>query len=341
MDLSSVYLGFALPHPLIAGASPLADDIDRVRRLEDAGAAAIVMRSLFQEQIEADALGYRDVLEVHQDFYAEAQSFVPQPDWFRLGPEEYLEQLARIKAAVDLPVLGSLNGTTLGGWIGYAGLMAEAGADAIELNVYELETDPTEDAQAVEARTLELVAAVKHALDIPIAIKLSPYYSALAHFAVRLEGAGADGMVLFNRLYQPDIDIEALEVERSLTLSTSDELVLRLQWLATLSPVVTCSLAASGGVHSARDALKAVMAGADAVQMVSALLQRGPEYLTEVRLELAQWLEAHEYESLDQARASMNLETCPDPRAYGRINYIHLLQTDTARFGALSRPEEK
>jgi dihydroorotate dehydrogenase (fumarate) len=327
MDLSTTYLGFELPHPVIPGASPLADDLDTVRRLEDEGAAAIVMRSLFEEQIANEQMAAFRYTEEHAGSYAEALSYFPDTDVFALGPDEYLEQIRRIQDAVDVPVIASLNGTTLGGWLDFSRRMQDAGADALELNVYYLATDPAETSAQVESRIVDMLAALKQDVAIPVAVKLSPFYSALGHFASALERAGADGLVLFNRFYQPDIDVEALEVERRLHLSEPSELLLRLRWLALLSGRVRPSLAATGGVHSSQDAIKAVMCGAHAVQMVSALLKHGPGRLREVREGMAAWLEEHEYESLAQMQGSMSLERCPDPKAYERSNYMELLQS--------------
>ena len=327
MDLSTRYLGFDLPHPLMPGASPLVDDLDTVRRLEDAGAAAIVMHSLFEEQTTLEELATHRAVDYAAESHAEALSYLPTADEFRLGPVEYLDQVRKIKEAVSVPVIASLNGITVGGWLDYAKQIQEAGADALELNTYHLATDPGESASDVEQRTIEVLKAVKAAVSIPVAVKLSPYYSSLPHFVTRVEAAGADGVVLFNRFYQPDIDVEALEIERTLRLSTSADLPLRLRWLAVLSAQTACSLAASGGVHGALDALKAVMAGAHAVQMVSALLRRGPEHLGEVLGELRAWLVEHEYESLAQAQGSFNLSRCPDPRAYERSNYVRILNS--------------
>jgi len=327
MDLSTTYLGFTLPHPLMPGASPLVDDLDMVRRLEDAGAAAIVMRSLFEEQITREQLGSVHNIMVHEDSFAEALSYFPEPDEYALGPERYLEQLRRIKAAVDVPVIASLNGTTPQGWIDYATQMQEAGADALEINFYHVATDPAESGAAVEQRLLDVVRLVKQAVTVPVAVKLSPFFSSLPHLARQLDAVDVDGLVLFNRFYQPDIDPEALEATPRLNLSTSDELLLRVRALATLSGKVRASLAATGGAHTAIDALKAVMAGAHAVQMVAALLHHGPQLLGQVRDELSAWLEEHEYESLRQAQGSMSLERCPDPDAFERGNYMRVLQT--------------
>jgi dihydroorotate dehydrogenase (fumarate) len=327
MNLSTTYMGFELPHPLVAGASPLVDSLDTVRRLEDAGAALIVMHSLFEEQITREEVSLTRSIETPKDCYAEALSYFPEPDQFTLGPDEYLEQLRRIKAAVAVPVFGSLNGTTEGGWLRYARLIEQAGADGLELNVYELATDFHEWGAEVEHRALRVARAVKDVVAIPVAVKLSPFYSSLAHIAGQMDTAGVDGLVLFNRFYQPDFDLEQLDVRRTVHLSSSDELPLRLRWLAILSGRVKASLAATGGVHTAADALKAVAAGAHAAQMVSALLRHGPEHLVQVRTDMAQWLEEHEYDSLQQLQGSLSLNRCADPRAYERANYIKILQS--------------
>jgi dihydroorotate dehydrogenase (fumarate) len=327
MDLSTSYLGLKLANPFMPGASPLVDDVDTVKRLEDAGAAAIVMHSLFEEQIVREQLSTFLHTERHGESFAEAMTYFPSPDRFALGPEEYLEHIGRVKAAVRVPVIASLNGTTLGGWLDYAKAMQQAGADALELNVYSLHSDPEEGGPTIEDRTIEMLKAVKAAVKIPVAIKLSPYYTSMANFARRLDAAGADGLVVFNRFYQPDIDAEALQAVRALHLSNSSELPLRLRWLAILSGRVKASLAVTGGVHTALDAIKSVMAGAHAIQVVSALLQRGPHYLATLREKMVAWMEEHEYTSLAQMQGSMNLLMCPDPTVYERANYMLILQS--------------
>ena len=327
MDLSATYMGFELPHPLVPGASPLVDSLDMVRRLEDAGAPMIVMHSLFEEQVVREEAALTRAIETPKESFAEALSYLPEPDEFELGPEEYLEQVRRVKAAVRVPVIGSLNGATPGGWLRYARLIEEAGADAVELNVYALETDATEDARTVEDRTIEIVREVRRNIRIPLAVKLSPFYTSFANFAHRLDEAGPAGLVLFNRFWQPGIDVEELEVRRELHLSDSSELPLRLRWLAILSGNVHATLAVTGGVHTVLDVVQSVMAGAHAVQMVSALLHHGPEHLAVLRRELVQWLEAHEYGSLREMRGSMSMRTCPDPQAYERANYMLVLQS--------------
>ncbi len=329
MNLKTNYLGLELSHPLMPGASPLSADRDAVRRLEDAGASAIVLPSLFEEQIDSDESGSARYLDAHEHSTAEASTFAPSltRDVFRLGPEEYLENLRWMKSSLSGPVIASLNGTSRGGWLEYAALLEQAGADAMELNLYEMACDPTESGSSQELHVLDIVKAVKSQVKIPLAVKLSPFYSSLPHFAGLLDEAGAGGLVLFNRFYQADVDIENLEVTRSLQLSDSSELLLRLRWLAVLSATFEGSLAATGGVHHVHDVVKAVMCGAHAVQVVSALLQKGPGYLATLRSELSAWLEEHEYESLEQMCGSMNLSRCPNPREYERTNYVQILQT--------------
>jgi dihydroorotate dehydrogenase (fumarate) len=326
IDLSTRYLGLALPHPFMPGASPMAEDLDMVRRLEDAGAAAIVMHSLFEEQIEREQGRTRHDIESHVNAFSEASSFFPGPAEFRLGPQAYLEQVRRIKDAVKVPVIASLNGISATGWLDYAKLIEQAGADALELNVYYVATNPAEDGISVERRTIDIVRAVKQAIRIPIAVKLSPFFSSLSHFAAELEAAGADGLVLFNRFYQPDIDIEALEIRNELRLSDSSELLLRLRWLAILSAQRKLDLAVSGGVHAPGDAVKAVMAGARSVQVVSAVLKGGPQHLAGLRAGLARIVEERGYASLAEMHGCMNLARCPDPAAFERGNYMRILQ---------------
>jgi len=327
MNLSTTYLGMMLPHPLVAGASPLSDDLDGVKRLEDAGAAAIVLRSLFEEQITREQMAEFANLESHADSFAEAASYFPSPHAFALGPSQYLEHLRLVKEAVRIPVIASLNGATPGGWIEYARLMAEAGADALELNLYRIATDPETTSADIERQAIETVRAVKKAVTIPVAVKLSPFYTALAHLAREFDRAGADGLVLFNRFYQPDIDPEELAATRTLHLSDSSELRLRLHWMAILSGRVQASLAVTGGVHTALDIVKATMAGAHVTQMVSALLIHGPVYLGTVLDDLSVWLQEHEWHSLAEMRGNMSLLKVPDPDAYERANYMLMLQS--------------
>jgi dihydroorotate dehydrogenase (fumarate) len=326
MDLSTNYLGFRLPHPLIPGASPLADELDGIRRLEDAGAPMIVLRSLFEEQIIHDQLAAQHGIDEHENAFAEALSYLPSPEGFRFGPGSYVEHVERVKRAVSVPVVASLNGTTPGGWVEYARLLQDAGADALELNLFLVPTDPEESAETIETRLIELVRAVRSHVRVPLAVKLSHFYTSLAHFARRLESEGVDGIVVFNRFYEPDIDVRDQQVLRTLSLSSSAELLPRLHALAIVSGRTRLSLAVTGGVHTGLDALKAVMCGAEAVQMVSALLKKGAAQLAVARTELAHALEENEYDSLDQVRGSMSLTRCPDPKAYERVNYMHILQ---------------
>ncbi len=327
MDLSTTYLGLKLPHPIMPGASPMVDHLDVVKRLEDAGAAAIVMHSLFEEQITREQLGMVYHMELRDSTSAEALSYFPQADEFKLGPHEYLEQLRLVKQAVKLPVIASLNGTTAEGWLEYAKLIQQAGASGLELNIYHVAADPRETGSSVERRVLDIVRTVKESVTIPVAVKLAPFYSSVAHLASQIDAMGADGLVLFNRFYQADIDLQELAVTSALYFSNSEDLLLRLRWLAVLSGRVKASLAVSGGIHTSADALKAVMAGASGVQVVSSLLMNGPEHIKTIVSGMSRWLEEHEYESLSQARGSLSLEHSPNAAAFERANYIRVLQT--------------
>jgi dihydroorotate dehydrogenase (fumarate) len=326
MDLRTEYLGLKLPHPLVAGAGPLADTLDGVKRLEDAGAAAIVLRSLFEEQITREQLAEYMNLDYPGESFAEAISYFPSPDAFALGPAQYLDHLRRAKEAVGIPIVGSLNGATPGGWIEYARLMAQAGADALELNLYRISTDPDTTSADIERQAVETVRAVKQAVTIPVAVKLSPFYAAFANLAREFDRAGADGLVLFNRFYQPDIDPVELAATRALHLSDSSELLLRLHWMAILSGKVRASLAVTGGVHTALDVVKATMSGAHITQMVSALLIPGPMHFQRVLNDLSMWMHEHEWPSLAEMRGNMSLSKVPDPDAYERANYMLMLQ---------------
>ncbi|MGV8041849.1 MAG: dihydroorotate dehydrogenase-like protein [Thermoanaerobaculaceae bacterium] len=325
MDLSTSYLGLKLANPLLAGSSPLVDDMDAVKRLADAGVGGIVMHSIFEEQITREQLGTIMDMELHAESFAEALSYFPRPEEYRLGPEKYLEQISKVKQATGLPVIGSLNGVTPAGWLDYARQVEQAGADALELNVYYLPTQAWETGDEVEKRTLDIVRTVKGAVKLPVAVKLSPFFSSIPNLAKQLELAGAGGLVVFNRFFQPDIDIEALEPKVHLELSTSAELLLRLRWLAILFGQFKGDLAVTGGVHTAHDAIKAIMAGASAVQLVSVLLARGPEQVKVIRDVMQTWFVEHEYESVQQAIGSMSLQRSPNPQAFTRANYQRLL----------------
>ena len=320
MDLGTTYLGLRLPHPLVVGAGPLGDDLDRVRQLEDAGAAMLVLRSLYEEEITGEQIDAFLHAESHHESFAEASSFAPEP-LLALGPEEYLEHLRRVKSAVGIPVVASLNGVTPGGWISYARLLEEAGADALELHVYHATSDMTLAGAEVERRAIEIVREVKRSLRIPVAVKLAPLLTAFAHFAKALDVAGTDGLVLFTRFHRIDIDVDELEVVRTLPLSDSSELPLRLRGTAALAGRVDASLAVTGGVHTGLDVIKATMAGAHATQLVSALLRHGPGHLRTVRREVEAWMVEHEWASLGEMRGNMSLERLPDPAAYERANF--------------------
>ena len=327
MDLRTTYLGLPLSSPILPGASPLVDDLDKVRRLEDAGAPAIVMHSLFEEQIESEGLSTLRAFELHAESYAEATSYFPAAKDFALGPDQYLEQVRRIKEAVAVPVIASLNGTSNSGWIEYARLIQSAGADALELNTYQLATSLWRAGDTIEREMFSVVRAVRKAVTIPIAVKLSPFYTSLAHVARQLDELSVDGLVLFNRFYQPDIDVEQLAVVPSLKLSDSSELLLRIRWLAILSGRLQASLALSGGAHTPLDVVKGIMGGAHVVQVVSALLVNGPEHIRSLREGLEAFMVMNEYESLAQLRGSMSLASCPDPKAFERANYMRVLQS--------------
>jgi dihydroorotate dehydrogenase (fumarate) len=309
----------------------MVDDLDLVKRLEDAGAGAIVMHSLFEEQISGEHFASIYHMELYADSYAEAVSYFPRHSDYALGPEQYLRQIERIKSRVSIPVIGSLNGITPCGWTRYARLIQEAGANALELNTYLVATDPQEDALTIEQRLLDIVREVADSVDIPVAVKLSPFFSSFANIAYQLDGAGVEGLVLFNRFYQPDIDLENLEVKPTLHLSDSSELLLRLRWVAILARQVSASLAITGGVHTASDAIKAIMVGADAVQIVSELLRHGPERLAVIEKEIREWMREQNYHSLRQMHGSMSLSMCPDPQAFERANYVRTLHSFNPR----------
>lgn len=327
MNLESTYLGLKLKHPLIAGASPLSDDLDKVRLLEDAGAAAIVMYSLFEEQIIHNTVGAEAHIDAYENSFSEAASYFPDTAIFDLDVDTYLGQLQKVKEACEIPVIASLNGTREGEWVNYATMMEHSGADALELNLYFLATDLDESAADLEDRCIRIVESVKEKISIPLAVKLSPFFTSLPHFANRLCAAGADGLVLFNRFYQPDIDTEELDIEPRLQLSNSPELLPRLRWLALLHERIEADLSISGGVHTGVDAVKALMAGAHSVQMVSALLLNGPSYIGDVHKELTAWMEEKEYSDLNDLRGCMSYLRCPDPEALERANYLRILKS--------------
>ncbi|MFH1500119.1 MAG: dihydroorotate dehydrogenase-like protein [Verrucomicrobiota bacterium] len=326
LDLSTRYLGLKLKNPLMPGASPLCDNLDQVKRLEDAGAAAMVMHSLFAEQIERDGVAWNRHAHRWENTFAEAGSFFPRAEGYTLGPDEYLARVARLKEVCSVPVIASLNGVGVGGWVGHAALIEQAGADALELNAYFLATDPAESGEALEEGLLDIVRAVRERVSIPIAVKLSPFHTSVGHLVKRLGEAGAEGVVLFNRLFQPEIDVDLLEVRPKLELSTPEDLRVRLRWVGLLRDQVNVSLAASGGVHAPADVVKLILAGADAVQSVSALLRRGPQRLGDWLTDLQAWMTEHEYASVSEMKGALCMARCPDPDAYERGNYLRTLQ---------------
>jgi dihydroorotate dehydrogenase (fumarate) len=325
IDLSTVYLGLKLKSPLVASSSPLCEDIGNIRRMEDAGAAAIVLHSLFEEQILIESQALDRAISAAEDRGAESITLFPDVGRLSIGPERYLEHLRKAKEAVGVPVVASLNGISNGGWIEYARQMQEAGADALELNIYYVPVDPELTGEQVESRYVELVQAVKGSVGIPVSVKLGPYFSSMANMARKLEGAGADGLVLFNRFYQPDYDLESLEVVPNLMLSTRYELLLRLHWVAVLYGTIKPDMAITGGVHTATDVVKAMMAGARVAMMTSALLNRGMRYFDTITTELLQWMGEHEYDSIRQMQGSMSRNAVPQPAAFERANYMKVL----------------
>jgi len=326
-DLTTTYLGLQLKNPLVASASPLSKKVDNVRRIEDAGAAALVMYSLFEEQITHDSYELDNYLERGTHSYAEAMSYFPDLDYHNLGTEPYLEHLHKIKQAVSIPIIGSLNGISSGGWVEYAHRIEQAGADALELNIYYLPTDPDLSGAELEEDFVQLVRDVRSTVKLPIAVKLSPYYTALPNLAKRIVDAGANALVLFNRFYQPDFDLEELEVVPNLILSTSHDLRLPLRWIAILYGRIQADFALTSGVHTAQDVLKAMMAGANVAMMTSALLESGIGRIMHILTDLQEWMEEHEYESIEQMRGSMSQRSVAEPAAFERANYIKALNT--------------
>ncbi len=327
IDLATKYLGLVLKNPIVASASPLCDSIDRIRRLEDNGIGAVVLPSLFEEQLTLESETLDADLFRGAESFAESLNYFPDLTTYNLGPDGYLELIRKAKASVSIPVIGSLNGVSAGGWIRYAREMEQAGADAIELNIYSIVSDPELTAGRIEEGYAELVREVKRSVGIPVAVKLSPFFTAPANMAKQLDGAGANALVLFNRFYQPDLDLELLEVMPSLTLSSPEELLLRLHWVAIIFGRVGADLAITGGVHSAQDVLKAVMAGARVTMMTSALLHNGIEHVGVVLRDLLIWMEEHEYESIRQMCGSMSQRNVPNPAAFQRPNYVRVLSS--------------
>lgn len=326
VDLSTTYLGMKLPSPLVASASPLSREIDGICRLEHAGASAVVLYSLFEEQLKQEEADLDYHLAAGTESFAESLTYFPQPSEFHTGPDGYLNHIRKAKASVGIPIIASLNGSTLGGWTKFAGEIERAGADAIELNIYHIPTDSQITSGEVERAYLEIVRAVKSTVTIPVAVKLSPFFSNFANVAAQLDTAGADALVLFNRFYQPDIDLEELEIRPNVLLSTPQSLRLPLTWIGILFGRVKANLAGTGGIHSAEDIVKMLMVGANVTMMCSALMRHGVNHLRHVERELRDWMEEHEYESVKQMQGSMSQIKCPDPTAFERAQYTRAVK---------------
>lgn len=326
MDLRTTYLDLALRTPLVVSAcGPLSEEIGDVKRMEDAGASAVVLYSLFEEQLRLETRELDHHLTAGTESFPEALTYFPEPREFNLGPEEYLKHIRNAKEAVDIPVIASLNGATVGGWIDFARQIQQAGADALELNIYSIPTNLNLTGAEVEQTYVDIVKAVRAAVTIPVAVKLSPFFSNVANVAKRLDSAGADGLVLFNRFYQPDIDLEELAVKPSVILSTPQAMRLPMRWIAILFGRINADLAATSGIHTARDVAKMLMAGADVTMLCSVLLAKGVEQIGAIERELSQWLEEHWYDSVHQLKGSMSQMRCPDPSAFERAQYMRAL----------------
>jgi dihydroorotate dehydrogenase (fumarate) len=328
MDLSTTYLGLKLRTPLVpSAAQPLTENVDNIKRMEDAGAAALVMHSLFEEQLSQDRREIYESMTQGTESFAEALTYFPEPSEFHIGPELYLNNIANAKAAVKIPIIASLNGSTAGGWVSYAKKIQQAGADAIELNIYWIPTDPSLSSIRIEDTYVDILRSVKEQVGIPVAVKLSPFFTNFANMARRLEAVGADGLTLFNRFYQPDIDLESLEVTPNILLSTPMAMRLPLRWIAILRDQVGLSLAATSGIHRATDAIKMLMAGADVTMLCSALLRHGVKHIATVENDISAWLEEHEYESVKQLQGSMSQRNCPDPTEFERAQYTRAISS--------------
>ncbi len=327
MDITTTYLGLNLSSPIVPSAGPLSADIGNIKQMEDSGAGAAVIYSIFEEQIENESLEFYHHETSHTESNAEAQSYCPQSPDFRIGPEEYLEHISKAKDAVNIPIIASLNGKSIGGWVEYAKKIQEAGADALELNIYRLASDVKTSSQDIEKNYIEIVKAVKASVSIPVAVKLGPFFSSVAYMADQISKAGADGLVLFNRFYQPDIDLERLEVVPNVLLSTPMDMRLPLRWIAILYGRINADLAATSGIYNEKDVLKMIMAGAKVTQMLSSLLKYGINHISDVTTQLVYWMETNEYESIDQMRGSMSYKSVADPSQFERANYMKVLNS--------------
>lgn len=323
MDLSTRYLGMKLRTPLVPSASPLSENLDNIKRMEDAGASAVVLHSLFEEQLTREQEALEHHLTHGTESFAEALSYLPAPEEYRAGPDRYLENIRKAKTMVGIPIIASLNGVSIGSWVDFAKRIEEAGADALELNIYSIPTDTTQSAAEVEQAYIDILKAVKYVVTIPVALKLSPFFSNMAGMARRCDEAGANALVLFNRFYQPDMDLENLEIRANVLLSTPQALRLPLRWVAILYGRIKADMAATSGIHGSEDVLKILMAGASVSQLCSVLLQRGIGYINQIEKGMVEWMEKHEYASVSQLRGSMSQQNCADPSAFERAQYMH------------------
>jgi len=331
MDLSTTYLGMKLRSPLVPSPSPLSKDLDNIKKMEDAGASAVVLYSLFEEQIRLDSMELAHHATAHTDSFAEALSFFPEQDDYHSGPDQYLEHIRKAKAAVEIPVIASLNGQSMGGWTEYAREIEEAGADALELNIYYIPTDPALTSAQIEDTYVEILKCVKSVTNLPVAVKLSPHFTNMANMAHRLDEAGASGLVMFTRFYQPDIDLEELEVRPSIILSAPQALRAPLTWIGILYGKIKADLGATSGIHGAQDALKMLMVGAKVTMVCSALLRHGIEHLSAIEAGMRDWMEQHEYNSVEQMQGSLSQQHCPDPSAFERVQYIKSIHIEGPR----------
>lgn len=327
MDLTTRYLGLNLRTPLVPSASPLSGEVDSIKRLEDAGASAVVLHSVFEEQVRGELETVQFYMQYGSETFAESITYFPKSSEFKSDPEQYLSKIRKAKEAVQIPLIASLNGTAIGGWIEYAKKMQQAGADALELNVYAVSTEMDRTAAEVEQNYIDILSAVKSVVSIPVAIKLHPFFSNMAHMAKRLDQAGADGLVLFNRFYQPDLDLETLEVRSNINLSTSQEMRLPLRWIAILYGRIKADLAATTGIHSASDAIKMLMAGADVTMLCSVLLAKGIDVIQQIETQMSRWLADHDYQSVRQLQGSMSQKNCSDPAAFERAHYMRAIMS--------------
>ena len=327
MDITTTYLGLKLKSPIVCSAGPLSEKISNIREMEDAGAGAVVLYSIFEEQIEHEELELDYRTTSHTESFAEATSYLPSPFEFKLGPDEYLDHIRKAKEAVSIPIIASLNGKSIGGWTDYAKKMEQAGADALELNIYLLPTDISKTGSEIEKTYIEIVKAVKSTVKIPIAVKMHPFFSSTSYMAAQLSKAGADGLVMFNRFYQPDIDLETLEVVPNVILSTPMAMRLPLRWIAMMYGKINADLAATSGIYTAEDVIKMVMAGAKVTQMLSSLLKFGIGHIADVTTNLKAWMEEKEYSSIEQMRGSMSYMNVDDPSKFERANYMKVLNS--------------